>query len=279
MAAGVGASLLGNIAGGILGKTVSSAMDLNASRQLIEKQLEAQKDLFSYENLNKHQFEVSDLKAAGLNPILSATNGQAIGVGGVSAPNWSSDDDVYGPASARAMQQENLRIQDSLAKSSLVNAEANMLKAKTGYDQMNRDMKIKEDKFEFDVAEIVSKTLLNNKQARLAEGKFSEAISNVGVNNQLAIKYFEEASGKHLDNQEEKFVLEMINSPDLKDTPTRTALILAKKLNLPTSERVGLVAAITGHKFRSKQEINDRSYSARSVDDFDEVLSKFDLID
>ena len=45
---------LGEIAGNLLGKWASSAMDLSSSSKLIDKQLQAQKDLFAYENQNKH---------------------------------------------------------------------------------------------------------------------------------------------------------------------------------------------------------------------------------
>ncbi|QCS36267.1 minor capsid protein [Capybara microvirus Cap1_SP_200] len=62
-----------------IGGFINSAFGSNNA----EQQLQYQKELAEYINSNKHQWEVKDLKAAGLNPILSATGGSAIGVGGV----------------------------------------------------------------------------------------------------------------------------------------------------------------------------------------------------
>lgn len=65
----IGASILGNAANSAINGALS---------------LHNQKKLFEFENKNKHQFEVADLRAAGLNPILSAMNPQTASVGGTS---------------------------------------------------------------------------------------------------------------------------------------------------------------------------------------------------
>lgn len=76
-AASVGTNILGNVIGSYFGK--------KNAKHSAQASLEAQMALAKYINSNKHQWEVDDLRKAGLNPILSATNGSALGVGGVSA--------------------------------------------------------------------------------------------------------------------------------------------------------------------------------------------------
>ena len=271
-------NLVGNVLGGIVGKAASSAMDLKSSKELILAQLEANKQLFEFENSNKHQFEVGDLKAAGLNPILSAMNPSAIGVGGVSAPNWTSDDDVYGPASAKAMQAEQLKINDSMAKSSLINAEANMLKSRSGASAVQVDNQIKLMKADAELANIIEDTRNKSASVRLAAGKFEEAMSMVHYNKAAAINKLEDTVGRKLSNREEQMFVDLLDDPNIKGTATYHALILAKNLNLPTAERIGLVAAITGHRFRGKaekNEMNDKANSGKSVDPVDSALSKY----
>lgn len=268
--------LVGNVLGGLFGKATSSAIDLKSSKELIQAQLEAQKQLFEYENSNKHQFEVGDLKAAGLNPVLSAMNPQAIGVGGVSAPNWSSDDDVFGPASARAMQAEQMKINDAMARSSLLNAEANMLKSRSGASAVQVDNQLKIMKADAELENIIADTAYKSSSAQLAKGKFEEAISMVHYNKAAAINKVEDTLGKKLSNREKELFVDLLENPDLKGTALHNALVLAKNLNLPTSERVGLVAAIIAHKLRPKlDKVNERANSGKSVDPVEDALSKY----
>lgn len=76
-------SWLGDFAGGLLGDTlgglIGGGINSAYAQQNAQKNMELQKELWKYMQSNKHQLEVQDLEAAGLNKILSATNGQAIG--------------------------------------------------------------------------------------------------------------------------------------------------------------------------------------------------------
>lgn len=267
---------LGNLAGNVLGKFASSAIDSHYSGQVIDRQLNAQKELFEFENRNKHQFEVEDLKAAGLNPILSATNGNAIGVGGVSAPNWTSDDDIFSPSAARALQEKQISVQDTQAKAAAMNAEAAMIQAHNG--QVSSSAKANLDNTSAEIAWMKADAEIQTLYKGLAEkdanikylsGKFEEAIASALEHRSGAKDKLESAIGRNISNSEEKFVLDLLRDPNLEGTPTKTALILAKGLKLNTSERVALVAAITGHRFRPKYEKNESSSSAVSAyDDF-----------
>lgn len=271
-------SWLGTFAGNILGKFASSAIDSHFSRGLIDKQLSAQKDLFEFENRNKHQFEVDDLKAAGLNPILSATNPSAIGVGGVSAPNWTSDDDLFSPAIAMAQQKKGLEIQDKQANAAAMNAEAALIQAHNGEvassakaNLDNTNASIAWMKADTELQNLVKELSVKNANIQYLTGKFEEALAAAMEHRAGAKDKFESAIGRNISNSEEKFILDMINDPALEGTPTRNALILAKSLNLPTSERVALVAAIAGHKFRPKQDkVVENSNSASSA--FDDIV-------
>lgn len=70
------------LAGGLLGGVLNSAFQ----RSQMEAQVEAQKDLWAFQQKNAHQYEVEDLRAAGLNPILSATNSQIASMPAVNTP-------------------------------------------------------------------------------------------------------------------------------------------------------------------------------------------------
>ena len=67
--------------GSAIGGIASGAMSARAAREATEKQIEWERERATH----AHQWEVQDLKAAGLNPILSA-GGQGAVTGSISAP-------------------------------------------------------------------------------------------------------------------------------------------------------------------------------------------------
>lgn len=79
---GIGLPAFTELAGGLLGGALNSAYQRNQ----MKAQVQAMKDIWSYQQQNAHQFEVDDLRKAGLNPILSATNSQIASMPGVSTP-------------------------------------------------------------------------------------------------------------------------------------------------------------------------------------------------
>lgn len=113
-----GGSLLGGAANGM----VSNAL----SAQRLEKEYELQYKNWEKMQSNKHQLEVKDLEAAGLNKILSATNGSA-----VSAPSLSSSNPDMSSALQASMAKGQLEVAKSEAQTNRINAITEQENAKT----------------------------------------------------------------------------------------------------------------------------------------------------
>lgn len=98
---GLGTTLVGSVLGG----AISNAFDQSNNAVTTKQNLEAQKQLFEYQNRNKYQFMVDDLNKAGLNPLLAVNGLQGSSVGGVSGSNGNTD--VGHINSARAQAEVN----------------------------------------------------------------------------------------------------------------------------------------------------------------------------
>lgn len=126
----------GNVLGGIFGGAVNSAY----AQQNAQYNMELQKELWKYMQSNKHQLEVQDLEAAGLNKILSATNGQALG-----APSVSGSADTSNDVNSAAAAYKQLEIAKINAETDKVNAQANADNAAT--NRMKAEQDIEESKY------------------------------------------------------------------------------------------------------------------------------------
>ncbi len=114
--------VFGSLAGGIIGSVFGG--------QSAKKQAALQRQNWSYAQSNAHQFEVNDLKAAGLNPILSATNSQIAGMG--SAPSTSDNGitSAFSASLSKALdRQANLDIAKTNAEIARINADTERIKA------------------------------------------------------------------------------------------------------------------------------------------------------
>lgn len=92
------AAIAGAVAGGLFGRS-------NA-----KKNAELSADNWTYQQSNAHQLEVQDLKNAGLNPILSATNSQMANMSPVSGSDYGFGSNITSAiqsAAQRKLEKEN----------------------------------------------------------------------------------------------------------------------------------------------------------------------------
>lgn len=85
--------------------TLGTAVNTLAGNWSAKQNASLSKDTWRYQQQNAHQFEVQDLRAAGLNPILSATNSQIAGMSSVSSPSVS-DNGVFSSMAQAASAKE-----------------------------------------------------------------------------------------------------------------------------------------------------------------------------
>ncbi len=151
----------GDVLGGIFGGAVNSAY----AQQNAQQNTELQKELWKYMQSNKHQLEVQDLEAAGLNKILSATNGQAIG-----APSVSGSADTSNDVNSAAAAFRQLKIAETNAETEKIKAEAERTNAQANADnaatnKAKADQEILESKARVPVYEGQSAKLIAERDA------------------------------------------------------------------------------------------------------------------
>jgi hypothetical protein len=125
---GLWSAIRGDVFGSVAGGLVSSVLGSHSAK----KQAALQRQNWAYQQQNAHQFEVGDLKAAGLNPILSATNSQIAGMG--SAPSISDNGigaGVTNSITAALTRQANVEIEKTKADIALKEAQTNAANART----------------------------------------------------------------------------------------------------------------------------------------------------
>lgn len=125
---GLWSSIRGDVFGSLAGGLIGSVFGGNSAK----KQAALQRQNWAYQQQNAHQFEVGDLKAAGLNPILSATNSQIAGMG--SAPSTSDNGvgaGVTNSITAALTRQANVEIEKTKADIALKEAQTNAANART----------------------------------------------------------------------------------------------------------------------------------------------------
>lgn len=115
----VGAALGGALLGGLLNKS--------SAKSQAQQNADLSRENWIYQQSNAHQLEVQDLKNAGLNPILSATNSQMAGMSPVSGQS-SGQGELLNSAIAnimdiqakKEMQKADLDIEGQKLKNELV---------------------------------------------------------------------------------------------------------------------------------------------------------------
>lgn len=106
--------------GGIVGGLVSTAFGGHTARQNATHNADLTRENWEYQQKNAHQFEVQDLRDAGLNPILSATNSQMAGMSPVSG-SAVSDNGVASSLITSAVARENKKTDAEIEQKKLEN--------------------------------------------------------------------------------------------------------------------------------------------------------------
>lgn len=168
---GIGAAAVANIAGGLIG----TAMSGNSAKATASLQGQIQRENWEYAQKHAHQFEVEDLRAAGLNPILSATNGQLASMPG----SVSASDNGVGSNVTSAF--------NALGKGLLEK------------EMQSKDLEIEKQRLENDALRLNNETRKIDADITYNNGMLSIAQANSASNIQLTNKQIEEISTR-IDN-------------------------------------------------------------------------------
>ncbi len=122
----VGAALGGALLGGLLNKS--------SAKSQAQQNADLSRDNWIYQQSNAHQLEVQDLKNAGLNPILSATNSQMAGMSPVSGQS-SGQGELLNNAISTMLEQQN--------KKEMQKADLEIEKQKLINDKLRIDLETK----------------------------------------------------------------------------------------------------------------------------------------
>lgn len=192
---GLWSAIRGDVFGSLAGGLIGSAFGSNSAK----KQAALQRQNWAYQQQNAHQFEVGDLKAAGLNPILSATNSQIAGMG--SAPSTSDNGvgaGVTNSITAALTRQANVEIEKTKADIALIEAKANATNAKTNAITAGihgDDISKANERYDADTANIKSDTRLKNvtadytsakqsNEAKLTQAEFERIQNDIRIANE-----------------------------------------------------------------------------------------------
>lgn len=139
-------SFLGDIAGAVIGagSSIWGANQSNsAAFEMQANSINAQRESMQ----NRHQWEVEDLRKAGLNPILSATNSAGGSISGatanVTAPDISGAlNKIANSAFAKKqteLLEKELHVKQDNAKANLTNADANQINSQARMIEAHND--------------------------------------------------------------------------------------------------------------------------------------------
>lgn len=214
---GIGAGAVAGIVGNLLG----GAMKAHSANAQLEKQAQLQRELWEYQQQHAHQFEVQDLKDAGLNPILSANHSQLANMPSVSTPTGINPLEGISDTIASALELEqrkkehkdNLEIEAYKQEIEMLKARTGMYQAKTAEEHWKRQDEMQEK-------DIMYRGMTTASQIRLNEAQIYK------INNEIAqgwdrLRYeIEEMKSRTAVNNEQLLlisqnVVKVINESDL----------------------------------------------------------------
>lgn len=192
---GLWSAIRGDVFGSLAGGLIGSVFGGNSAK----KQAALQRQNWAYQQQNAHQFEVGDLKAAGLNPILSASNSQIAGMG--SAPSMSDNGagaGVTNSITAALTRQANVEIEKTKADIALKEAQTNAANARTNAISAGiygKDISKAVERYGADTANIKSDTRLKDvtadytsakqsNEAKLTQAEFERIQNDIRIANE-----------------------------------------------------------------------------------------------
>lgn len=122
---------------GIVGSVLGAVGDIWSTDRANDAQADLQRQAYEYQKesmQNRHQWEVEDLRQAGLNPILSATNSAggtiSVGAGQAQKANISqSISQLMNAISNSALAKNNMEVSQKNAESDRIKANADLIRA------------------------------------------------------------------------------------------------------------------------------------------------------
>lgn len=134
------------------------------------KLMHQQMDFEQQQAARAHQTEVADLRAAGLNPILSATGGSGAHVGGVSAPSAMNPLEGAGATFANAAKVAGMEYERNKAEVANINAKtATEAANKENVEWLTNQIKWNIDRISYENEMIRSQTVLNKVRAQIEQ--------------------------------------------------------------------------------------------------------------
>lgn len=122
--------------GGIIGESIGASSANSLQRENLSKQMAFNREVMQ----NRHQWEIEDLKKAGLNPLLSATSPTGT-LSAPSAPAAAKANYAQSAAALASLSIQNKQAEAQLASSEAAKLNAESLKRKTDFET--------KDQFEF----------------------------------------------------------------------------------------------------------------------------------
>lgn len=175
---GIGLPAFTELAGGLIGGALNSAYQ----RSQMKAQVSAMKDLWSFQQQNAHQYEVQDLRNAGLNPILSATNSQLASMPGVTTPTSAPFSGLGNGLGNAITSGLKLDLEKKRLELDKLRAEADIKKTEAetgliGYQSVTESWKGHEVKTKVDLLrqELFEKIDLYDIRKKLLEGQAEQA--------------------------------------------------------------------------------------------------------
>lgn len=180
--------------GGLLGTAVSAL----AGHWSAKQNAKISRDQWAYQQSNAHQLEVQDLKNAGLNPILSATNSQMASMPQVSDNGAASASaNVISSALQASVSKQNAKLQAEVEGQRIDNERKRLELDKERYGFQNRldasQISLNEGLAKYTSSKMLNETQLNlanieriRNDIEIANKKLPYEIDNIVANTQNA---------------------------------------------------------------------------------------------